>query len=195
MTRLHNDMRGNITTAVIKHRFLPEAQSIISDNAALAVEIYEDVYSDDLQRMNELPGGWLPENSSITINSGGETHTLWFDGSQRHGSSWLFREVDKQQVELRVLSVKSNKRTSYIAKSPIAKKIDEMNSRVVSFHEQSSRAERETRAMLDKFTTVEKLIEGWPEIEPFIPAKQKPVNLPAVPTDHLNALLNLPTGD
>lgn len=199
--RLNNDMRDEITNAVILHKFEQEARELCDEHAAIALEIYDDVYADDRKAMNDLPDGWLPEAVDITVNSGGERHTFRFDGStQRYGRAaghWVLREIKRDENNKRVKSVDNCYKATkaYPTRSPITKRIDKYQQMLGKFNERTGDAQRQTRAMLDKFYTVEKLLEAWPEIKPFIPEKQRPVQLPAVPTKALNEMLDLPVGD
>lgn len=199
MPRLNAEVRYDIVNAAIKHAFAVKIEALRADHEALALAIYNACYPPAVQkRMNDLPKSWLPTRSILTIRVGSDDHQFMLSGSEaRYGGRGEFPDFhikDAKDVYKRVPygdhsgTIKVFDHNHEIAE-PIAKFVQK---RQVLYDELCA-ARNKTAATVNTFYTSEKLVEAWPEIAPFIPANMKPtVQLPAVPTADLNAMLGLP---
>jgi hypothetical protein len=83
---------------------------------------------------------------------------------------------------------------SFEARDSVSLKYDELQNKKTDLIAAFNKARSDTAAAIGQYTTIDKLLEAWPEIEPFtkgVVAKRKP-QLPAVPVSKLNELLGLP---
>lgn len=195
--RLTNDIRDAIVRAVITNRFLKDVEALRDEWSTLAVMTYDDIYDDKTQRkMKNLPNGWLPETDTITVELGSSHTRLTFDPYMR-GFGLVKIDGPSKTTKKRVPSSDNSHRVvkQYEASHPLAKKRDELAGRSTDLKELIDSATTGARQMVHSVSTMKKLLEQWPEVEPFAqPYIDKPsaATLPAVPISSLNAKLGLP---
>lgn len=198
-TRLTTWIREQITKDVVRHRFADAALELVKDRAALAVDVYNDVYSEaERKKMAALPSGWLGEDRDITVQFGDGRgyEKLSFSGA-------VYGEVStvlKDSIEPVDLLVQHRHERGcakvYELTHPFALRRDDLRARDKDMSEAIRTARRQVEAAVQKATTLNRLIELWPEIEPFASKyEDKPKHLPALPTSELNALLDLPVSE
>lgn len=199
MTKLTNWIRESIAKDLMKHRFADQALQLVRDRAALAADVYNDVYCEaDRRKMVALPSGWLCSDRNITVQFG--------DGrgfEQLHFSGAVYGEVGtvlKDPIEpVEMLVTHQHERGCakvYELTHPFSLRRDDLRARDKDLGEAIRTARRQTEQALLKATTIKRLIELWPEIEPFASDyEEKPKPLPALPTSELNALLGLPVAE
>lgn len=207
--RLTNDMRGKIVNAVLEHKFNPIIAELAKDFAALADDVHKTAFRKILEKIEALPEGWLPTDDDIQVEFGaGKMQRLNFNGQFTH--RYGYRVIDGVHVSEADLNTfaqfppatfrrfPANKKgtcvSSFDARSELSLRYDELSNRKYDLISSFNKARLETGVAVSKFTTIDKLLEAWPEIEPFtkgVAAKAKP-QLPAVPIMKLNELLGLP---
>lgn len=199
MTRLTNDMRGEIVTALIHHTFDARVATLCDERAAIATSVYDLHYAKDRKAMDALPDGWLPTNDGVRFRAGATEWTLYFCGvlHGRYGaySNLACMPSNKRVPQTkRVLERQSGRIVEvFDAQHPIAERVEASAASLDALNEEVNAAKRTAQATLNRFTTVEKLLEEWPEIKPFIPANKQPqAPVPALPTQHLNKMFDLP---
>jgi hypothetical protein len=199
-TRLTNDIRDSIVAKLMKHRFGDAIDTLIKDRAAFAEKIYNDVYPETQRhRMASLPAGWLPEDSDLSVEFNGQARgytRLPFDGSF-YGPMARFRSK-VERVHRRILNKHDHSACakSYDATHALAVEYGQLSDRFDSLKAEFETAERKASAALASVTTIKRLIETWPEIEPFAKEfDETPPKLPAIPTSDLNQLLDLPVDE
>ena len=75
--RLTTSMKEAIITSILVHKFGERQKNILEARQTLANECYCEVYSTDVQeKMNSLPHGWLPEETTLRVAFGGEQDSL-----------------------------------------------------------------------------------------------------------------------
>ena len=193
-TRLTNDIRAAICEALLKHRFTDAVTAHAKDMAAFALEVYEDKYKKAARAaMNSLPDGWLYESSDINVTLGASYQRLNFNGSE-YGDLAKFNASYGDTVTFRVLAKdKGVCANVYDAGSNMASRYEKLRAKSQDLKTQITEARRQVGAALSSVTTVKRLIETWPEIEPFARKFEgEKSHLPALPTDALNAILDLP---
>ena len=193
-TRLTNDIRTSISEALLKHRFTEAVTAHAKEMATFAQEVYEDKYK-KAQRaaMNALPDGWLYESSDITATFGTSFQRLNFNGSE-YGELAKFNASYSDTVTFRVLAKdKGSCVSTYDAGHKMSSRFDVLKGKSQDLKTQITEARRQVGAALSSVTTIKRLIETWPEIEPFARKFEgEKSHLPALPTDALNAILDLP---
>lgn len=200
-TRLTNDMRNQIRENALKHRFKTPTMALVLDFSALALDAYAYVYGKTEARMNALPDGWLPAVEALSFKFGASYVTLKFSGnfptrySQSKTSALADFAGDPMPILRRVpYDETGGCREVFDAGSDFSVRYHDIHGAAETLNELVLQTRHKITATLDQFTTVEKLHEGWPEIEPFTvgvtPAPK--IQLPAVPVASLNEALGLP---
>lgn len=174
--RLTNDLRNRIAKAVLEHRFGPEEKELEQDRERLGKLVYDLLYDGATQNaMDGLPEGWLPTQSDDNVYFAGQWAHVEF------GEPLRFTYKDSRNFP------------KFAADSPATKLFEDIEARKHKLREARSETAAKVNGLLCEATTMKKLLEIWPEVEPFIPPSTTPVYLPAVPRDEVNALLGLPT--
>lgn len=196
MTRITNEHRSKILKDVLAHRFAKPTEKLVADYAKLAEDIYNDVYGvTTRQEMQKLPKGWLPSASTIKVKLGEKTYAeLPFNGFIRHVNApdcvpikpdvmWRLCKADDVS---RVLEV-------YEATHAFAERYEELQFRAKDLREAIDGATMLANSILEKGTTLAKLLSIWPEVKPFAEFLSAPKpKLPAMPISTLNGMLDLP---
>lgn len=199
-TRLTNTIRERIALAVLRHRFSESIEALIADKATFADEVYCDLYKkSDREKIDALPAGWLPEEASIGVkfdNTRWNYENIYFSGCVYGKLSRTRAPQEKSDPapRRRVLHKHSNGCVKvYDEGHRLAKKFAALKEREAELEAAIVAAERQVNAALESATTINKLVEIWPEVEPFARQFDKsPIKVPAVPTEQLNKLLDLP---
>lgn len=200
-TRLTKDMRVAIRDNAIRHRFGPDVADLVRDFRDLAEAVYNETYGSIRSRMEELPDGWMPTTGSMSVQLGATYTSLNFDGdfpsrqytSDTHNLVGL--QGDIKDIWRRVPDAKKGTcHNSFDARHELSTRHDILRHAAGGLNDLVAKTKRDLYSALDNFTTVEKLLEGWPEIQPFTvgvtPAPK--TTLPAVPVAALNSALGLP---
>lgn len=192
---LTHDVRTAIVKSAIIHAFGARYDEHVKDHATLAKSLYEDIFwLAAIKRMNDLPVGWLPTVTYITIQTtiAGDEQRFHFCGSpgRRNGAEWTLFFKYLTDVHMRIPYSKQGgilkSYASHAGVSFFTEKRNKLRTEIIE-------TERRLNATLAKYRAVKGLLKEWPEIEPFIPVKSKPVeNLPSLPREELNAILKLP---
>jgi len=198
--KLTNYMRERIAEALVQHRFNEPALAIIARRAALASKVYNDLYSPaDQKKMAALPNGWLPEDDDISVQFGsGSNYTnIDFSGAVYGAIARVLKEPLDRTTRRVASSHVSGCARSYEPTHPFVAEYEALKADTAALVTEIETAERQAKSAIASASTVKRLIEMWPDIEPFAKDYQdetKP-SLPALPTDQLNALFKLPVSE
>lgn len=200
--RLTHDIRENIATAALRHRFIKEIEALAADRAALASDVYNDVYRKaDREKIEALPAGWLPtvRYAAAKFGEAGCAYTqLQFDGSF-YGKiqSLRIRNGTADRQDRRCLYKHQNGCWKvYEANHKLAVRHGTLSDREASLLASIRTAERQIEASLNSVSTVGALVKAWPEIEPFVKSLCPVTSrLPTLPTASLNEMLKLPVSE
>lgn len=177
--RISNYMKEQVISRLLKHAFEEREKSLQAKWYALGDAVYQDLYPADLQKkMNALPAGFLPMDDDVRVSFGGNFTRVYF-GENR----------------LLARSHQSNAARVYDDKHPLSVRHDAYRSAKDQLEEETRKAKSSAQAILDSVTTLKKLIEVWPEVEPFVEDFKQTDSgryLPALPVQDLNARLGLP---
>lgn len=177
MSKLTNQLRSDLADTLLKRRFDEAHSALAKREKALGIRIYEDVFDAKTRAaMKRLPAGWLPtiNHAKVKFEAGGYS-------AVHMGEDRPVPHV-KYHTTLKV----------YGARDPISEAYQEWESDTKSLRESRSRLEVEIRGALDSVTTIKRLLELWPELEPFVPKDGVKTLLPAINVSTLNAALKLP---
>jgi len=196
-TRLTKDIRESIAKALVVHRFTAQITKLYADNAALALAVYNDAYSKaDREKMMALPNGWLPEVDTISAYFGTSYTTVNVNGKV-YGDLARIVSADKNAATFRVQSRhKGACLKKYDAIHKFSAEYDRLQGVKSDLTTAVDTARRSALAAMAAVGTVKRLIEVWPEIAPFASKfeGERP-QLPALQTDKLNELLDLPVAE
>lgn len=165
--RLTNYIRETVLARLLKHAFEAREKALEKDKHAFARQVYDAIYPAAIQKaMKALPKGYLPTDGDLKVS---------FDGKYTHvyfGESRLVAKCHEYNA----------------AKVFEPKKIED------ALKAEKSKAKSSAEAALNSCTTVKKLIEVWPEVEPFVKdfATTSQSRALALPIKELNKSLGLP---
>lgn len=172
--KLTNATRKIILNRLISHRFDKPRDALMEREYALAEECYATAFdANTLATLSELPKGWTPMRTGYS----GKVAGCWVELCFKDNKQWPYsRDVPALSHP-----------------NPVAQKVlDFLHDR--KEHAAAREAAANTiKGTLASYTTLEKLVDAWPEVEPFVfgLGTVRP-NLPAIQTGKLNALLDLP---
>ena len=195
-TRLTISIREEISKAALAHRFADDVKALIDAKAEFAAAVYADLYSKaDRQRMDELPDGWLENAENIGVQFGGKYTRIYFNG-YTYGQIAQATDYRREDTKRVMSKHKGGCAKVYEASHPLSTKHAEIEAKERDLREAYELAKRQTGAALSSVTTIKRLIETWPEIAPFAERyeTEKP-SLPALPTQQLNKILDLPVAE
>lgn len=218
MPKLNKDIREEILTGLLRHAFLKRYEEREQRMARLAQDAYEEALDIPARRLIEsLPAGWLDERDRFTVYFGGQSATLYFDGSlvsviprrYRGGgieaslpnfslAGCLARGSSRKAVPNRRFprNMLQGENLSLDANHELSQEWLSFTSSLSTFMEEVDTAAVKSWAALQTVTTPEKLLKEWPEVGPYIPARawqlNSPRSLPTIRTEDLNKSLRLP---
>lgn len=186
MTRLTKASRDKIIEALIDQRFAEEHARLVAERAALAADIYESWAKLQPIHPDKLPKGWLPTRSRVTVQIAGETVQLNFSGVL---TGWAHGSNERRFPSERAGGILA----TFGAESPFKARWDKHDIAVQTYNAARDIAHAATKSAVNRFNTLEALIEAWPECKPFvtIPDTKPPKLLPVVQVEELNAILGL----
>lgn len=201
--RLSNSDREAICKLVLKHRFEQEYLTLALRRQSLAFALYNSMYSEELQKqMKKLPKGWLPDEDGLRFDFGSRSDVMKFypdlGNSSPYPRPWDRFLGDAPGLgTTRLVPYRDRDRTlkAFGARDPFSIERDTIVNEIVKLNETMMGARVQVRTALLQANTARKLIELWPEIEPFVRSALSglpPASLPAVRTDLLNDMLKLP---
>lgn len=178
--RLTEDMRRDITRALIAHKLDKREADLAKLSHKLALRVYQNQFSAaDRRKMEALPEGWLSTIDHVSVKVGGDYRTFTFGPADAKGNS------PRQRVPA------NRERTfTFEARSEIGLAIREYITEADAIKEVRDELKAKAQGVLSSVTTTTRLAEVWPEAVPFIP-KYVPRQLPAVRRDELNAAFGL----
>lgn len=177
--RINTYMKETVVTRLMDHAFAQREEALLEEWHALGDAVYKDLYPEEvLTKMKALPAGFLPVDDDVRVSFGGDFTRVYFG-------------------ENRLLSYghRSNAARVYDDKHPLSVRHAAYRSAKNQLEEEQSKAKSSAQAILDSVTTLKKLIEVWPEVEPFVEDFKQTSSgryLPALPVQDLNARLGLP---
>lgn len=172
---LNNDHRTVISKALIEHRFNKAEAELREREQDLAHKLYFEAYSEEERKqMSALPKGFLPTSDRIHVRIAGEHTQLELP------CDWP-RPYDSLHRCQLVLD----------ADNPLATEWLKLRGDKQDLTQQIKEARARIEGVLRSVRTTKQLLEAWPEVGPYLPA-QVPSQLPAIRTEALNRMLNLP---
>lgn len=177
--RLTNFIREQILDAVLKHAFAEREKALEAEKHALGDAVYNDTYPEPLRKqMAALPEGFLPTDSDLRVQFEGHRFTHVYFGERRRVAKC--HDYSAARV--------------YDEKHPLTLRYEAWKKAQDELGAEKSKAKSSAEAVLGSVTTVNKLIQVWPEVEQFARpfAKESPSRAIALPIKELNQSLGLP---
>lgn len=192
--RLTKEIREAIAKDLIKHRFEYTVKGVYAERAALADAVYRDIYTKaHRDQIEALPEGMLPSVDEVSVNFGTSFTHVYFSG-YTYGDLNKIISADRTSSYRRVhYEHKGGSVKVYDATHKLAIEYERLRGVVGDLVKEVDEARRAALAAMASVGTVNRLIEVWPEIEPFAKRfdTERP-QLPMIQTDQLNKILDLP---
>lgn len=177
MTRLTNYMRDEIINKLIEHRFSEHEKELQKQGHILGLAIYDDIYPPEIQKaMAALPNNFLPLQFYICCNFGSKFAQVYF-GCEKpvaYKHSYSSAKV-------------------YNFSDPLSDQFFKLRDERKELKDKKDIARETAQSILYSVHTVKKLLQVWPECQPFVEtvaSVPKPM-LPALPIADVNAMLGL----
>lgn len=175
MAKLNTSIRNDIIRGLVLKSFKDERQALLAEEHDLAAQVWAAGFkSEHLKLIRQCPASWFETTTEIKGR---------FD----------FQHINLSAKE--GLPIPHARRwathVSLDAKDALAVLVMDWHRRQEEFNAKVNKAKRMAEATLASVSTVNRLIEVWPEVKPFIPEAAK-VGLPMVPVKELNAAFKLP---
>jgi len=209
MASLNKQLRKKIRGMALEHKFGPIADQVRDHMAEVALKAYKDIFSEsERRRMKRLPDGYLPMQDRLSIYIG-FPFTLNLEGTFSAntestfgvgGRIWLhsFGNKVKERGRAQLFPyVKHGHLTlkRYGPSDPIFKHATNLRTFIIKQQGELEAAAADVWGVLSSVNTDKRLLEVWPESEPFLKKASlltdKPP-LPAVPVAALTTKLGLP---
>lgn len=180
--RINAFIRDNIIAALLKQGFESQTRELIIVGQRLADEVFIDLVGKaNIKRLNELPKGWVPSISYFTVNCEGQKHKMGFNGQVSFGAgdTNLLKTIDRDWLktqkfaERRIPYTKlerfstSSTLGSLTADNELCQRVQGLAQDREDLKEQYKAARRQALATLKSVTTIKRLIDIWPEVEPY----------------------------
>lgn len=179
MTRLTQYVKDQVLEHLLDRAFGARTKELEKAAGELTDLMYDFLVPPDLQKqMDKLPKGSFPVVGGIYVKVNSDYHTRGFAKPKQNRAVPYHMKGTAQIIP---------------DNSDLAKEHHRLTLLRDALKEEKREAKAAARSALDSVTTVKRLIELWPEVEPFIikVAGPAPSNQLAVPVDVLNQKLGL----
>lgn len=216
--RLNKELRTKIVENAYKASPIPEAKKALTARSVALAEkirldglaafnagdldtnlaVVEKEFAELLKRRgipaNFVPSSIFNRSSDVYVKLGEDSRTIYFSGV-------IYSENRSRDILVSpdggIFSKKfySPVRTEYPSDHEFTQELRSIISDAEDLIEQTKILRNTVQAAVDSFTTVEKLVEHWPECAPLIPKEASAASQPmpiASQTDTLNKLIGLP---
>lgn len=196
-TKLTNTIRDRILIDMLIHRFRAEADALMADFAALASDVYDDLFTKaEAKTRDALPDGWLPTEDDVCAKFGDQDRgfeRLDFAGRQYDALSLVGTRREPAFKRMPSKFIPGCAKV-YERDHPFTVRHQDLADRRRALVATIEAAERAGKAALYSAGTIARLKTIWPEVSPFCVkyADDAPVNLPTLPISKLNETFGLP---
>lgn len=179
--RLSKHIKERLKVRLLDNAFKPKMDANRAAFRALGDDIYNDLYPEKVRKqMEAMPDGFLPTDSDVSVS---------FEQVDRYTRAYW-------NGQRRIASKHHNRHAAkvYEEKHDFTQRYAKLKEEREALRNQRAEAERSATAVMDNVTTLKKLIEVWPEVEPFARdflVSAQSGTLPALPIGDLNKRLGL----
>lgn len=200
MTRLNKALRAKIEKSLMHHRFKKPAQKLLDRQYTIARKVYSKMYTkEEHELIASLPEGWMCTTRDLDVYDYGSRTRLHVCKPRFAGGRYdKLRDLgaDDKKHEGDEYRIAQRHTYGHVANADKFPELGKWQQEVDKLTEEADKVRSQVRATLGAFTTIEKLIKSWPEVEPFaiafVEAPNKIPALPVVPAQQLNLMLELP---
>lgn len=202
--KLNKTICSTIVRRALQHRFSFGVYELINAQREFSHAFYNDVYNVETRnKMLALPEGWLPSATGIYGRFGTDWDQITFDGRwglDRDATQCISEKHEKMLKGIPSSFPVLSKHNGYglvIKAYPGNHKMTDKHRDLVNRRsdqlEQIRSAKKVLEVALGSVSTINRVLENWPDLEPFckdlVPVTP---NLPAVTRTQINAMLDLP---
>lgn len=191
--RLTAKMRDTIRRRVLDKARAPRIALLEEREHALAAALMKQRYGADVfERCAAFPAGWFPVGRSFALEYGlVQSLPRTSVEAQFCKGRCLYPQGYISLDEARAIPHSASHGWGREVAGPLYNDLHDLFRDLVELVEETASLDRQIKATLASFSTVEKLAEGWPEGYAELPAEMLRVvsNLPAPRIDDLNARL------
>lgn len=197
--RLTSDMRSTTVTNIIKARLTDEYLAI-ADRIETSAQLIYDTYIPVI--VKELPGGICPTYNYISLKIGDDYVSLRFNGvfdvkdeqeSYHYRADWSHYFCKREHVAKPFPYNRGGQCVAELSSGHrMYSQYKELIKDTQGFTTKFFTTRSKLRGVVNSVTTVQKLIEVWPEVKPYIAEEAPKPQLPALPISELNQMLRLP---
>lgn len=204
--RLTKNIKEVLVKKLLQDTFEEEYMQLYADTLKLVEDAYNELYSEEERKLIDgWPQKWKHGEGtwSIKINFQGASIRAAFDGDPWFHIPERYFLSDKSKREVnrgRTRFCPGSAQITVGVRTEFGKKMTAHERREEDLKNRIQEADRAAWAVLNSFTTVEALIEGWPEIAPYAEQYKSPevarkAGLPAININQLNKQFKLPRKD
>jgi len=167
--------REQIVRGLLKHGHQTKVEELINEQAVFACMLYDLFFEEHQKKIKNTPKGWLPLKNDIAVvfDSGNKYERLFFNGTSSICGE-LSVVLGKFPEEVTRVFPESLRKTYLCDSKKLIQEQLALVEKRENLKEDIKRAKRDTWAVLNSVTTTNKLIEVWPEIEPFVSTGSSP---------------------
>ena len=174
-----------LVEALVRNKQAPAAELMRVQIFNMLADVYANAYSVDEQVfMGNLPVGWLPVSSQVTLREGDSSLIIGWNGKRRY-----LRYADIYTND--VPSV-SRLMTFQDTMSGLPGPVTKIKNMLVDFEDETEKLKEQVRRALMPYRTLDKLVDDWPAVKPFLVKRQEVYKLPVPQFGELNKALGLP---
>lgn len=176
--KLTFSMRDGIAHRVLDHRFGKAETELRSKEHKLAADVLKSIYKKNVvQLMEKLPASFLGEAMAIYVALGEKQVRLALPAPTK-----VINLSDRKPI------------MAYSVDHPFTVRFNELSNEWRRLTEEKTSARKHVMGVLDSVPTTKRLLEVWPEVEPFLDTPEAPKAALAVRIPDLNRTLRLPVG-
>lgn len=178
MTKLTNGMRDKIRGKALAEAFDARRKMLTEREHELADKVRADALGKPMLAMlMTLPDGIAPTRKKLTVKFG----SSWCELCHRDHSRYPDNKTNSSGTTC--LKV-------YEAGDSLAEEYEDLERDRKTVKDETVALAAKVQALLDSTTTVEKLLDVWPEAKPFVPEiPVKPTSVPALLVSDINSAI------
>lgn len=200
-TRLTKAVREGILKDLLGYAFLDRTQAQIDAENDFGTEVFETVYAAHLDMIKAAPDGFFSMDDDFKVYFDNDCQQLNLNTGFDYSIPSQWRDFGVKHRDNANRRMPSNARSNQAIKRfdhdhPLTVKFLTLKAAHDALEKEIAAAARTAKATLDSVSTIDKLVDVWPEARVF--AEKYKVNgeakaiLPAIPRRELNNALGLP---
>ena len=148
------EITDKITGTIVNNSMAEKEEQLKQDSFAFANKVYDRVYKSELKRMNDLPEGYLLDDTSLRFQ--------FSDASD--GYTLIFFKEKKR--------ILAKHRSDVVAKfendDELTKEFFQLKNRKEDLVKEKKDLTIKTRAVINSYNTTKQLKDAWPEIKKYV---------------------------